>query len=93
MLGVAFSMVSAVLFGGMSVALGFCSRKSRDAEVGAFVTAFSGFCMCGAVALIGRELGWRDPAFSLLAGSARAGAARSSCSSSPCGKQARRGRR
>jgi drug/metabolite transporter (DMT)-like permease len=56
-LGVAFSIVSAVLFGSMSVALGFSVRRSRDAEVGAFVTAFSGFCVCAAVALIGREWG------------------------------------
>src|SRR5439155_16771846 len=31
--------------------------KSRDAEVGAFVTAFSGFTVCALVALIGREWG------------------------------------
>jgi drug/metabolite transporter (DMT)-like permease len=56
-LGVVLSIASALLFGGMSVSLGFAVRKSRDAEVGAFVTTFSGFCMCGAVALIGREWG------------------------------------
>ena len=57
MLGVALSILSALLFGGMSVALGFAVRKSRDAEVGAFVTAFSGFVMCALVAAIGREWG------------------------------------
>ncbi len=57
MLGVALSLVSAVLFGGMSISLGFSMRRSRDAEVGAFVTAFAGFLVCAAVALIGREWG------------------------------------
>jgi drug/metabolite transporter (DMT)-like permease len=58
-LGVALSLVSAVLFGGMSVALGFSVQKSRDAEVGAFVTAASGFFVCAVVAAIGREWGGR----------------------------------
>jgi drug/metabolite transporter (DMT)-like permease len=57
MLGVALSLVSAVLFGGMSIALGFAVRRSRDAEVGAFVTAFAGFLVCALVAAIGREWG------------------------------------
>ena len=46
-----------LLFGGMSVALGFSMRRSRDALVGAFATAFSGFCVCAVVALVGREWG------------------------------------
>jgi drug/metabolite transporter (DMT)-like permease len=46
-----------VLFGGMSVALGFSVMRSRDALVGAFATAFSGFCVCAIVALLGREWG------------------------------------
>jgi DME family drug/metabolite transporter len=41
----------------MSVALGFSMMRSRDALVGAFATAFSGFCVCAVVALIGREWG------------------------------------
>jgi drug/metabolite transporter (DMT)-like permease len=41
----------------MSVALGFSMRRSRDALVGAFATAFSGFCVCAVVALVGREWG------------------------------------
>jgi drug/metabolite transporter (DMT)-like permease len=41
----------------MSIALGFAIRRSRDAEAGAFVTAFSGFLVCAAVAAIGREWG------------------------------------
>jgi drug/metabolite transporter (DMT)-like permease len=41
----------------MSVALGFSMRRSRDALVGAFATALSGFCVCALVALIGREWG------------------------------------
>src|SRR3954447_600713 len=57
MLGVILSIASALLFGGMSIALGFSVRKSRDAEVGAFVTAFAGFSVCALVALIGREWG------------------------------------
>jgi drug/metabolite transporter (DMT)-like permease len=55
--GVALSLLSALLFGGMSVALGFSMMRSRDALVGAFATAFSGFCVCALVALIGREWG------------------------------------
>ena len=57
MLGVALALLSAMLFGGMSIALGFAVRRSRDAEVGAFVTAFAGFLMCALVAAIGREWG------------------------------------
>jgi drug/metabolite transporter (DMT)-like permease len=56
-LGVALSLLSALLFGGMSIALGFAVRRSRDAEIGAFVTASSGFVMCALVAAIGREWG------------------------------------
>jgi drug/metabolite transporter (DMT)-like permease len=55
--GVALSLASAVLFGGMSVALGFSVMRSRDALVGAFATAFSGFCVCAVVALVGHEWG------------------------------------
>jgi drug/metabolite transporter (DMT)-like permease len=55
--GVALAFASALLFGGMSVALGFSMRRSRDAMVGAFATSFSGFCVCAVVALIGREWG------------------------------------
>src|SRR5262249_1147425 len=46
-----------LLFGGMSVALGFSMRRSRDALVGAFATSLSGFCVCAVVAAIGREWG------------------------------------
>ena len=67
MLGVALSLLSAVLFGGMSIALGFSMRRSRDAEVGAFVTAFSGFVVCAAVAAVGQEWGGKVWPF-LLAG-------------------------
>jgi drug/metabolite transporter (DMT)-like permease len=56
-LGVALSLLSAALFGGMSIALAFAIRRSRDAQVGAFVTAFSGFLVCALVAAIGREWG------------------------------------
>jgi drug/metabolite transporter (DMT)-like permease len=55
--GVALSLASAVLFGGMSVALGFSVMRSRDALVGAFATAFSGLCVCAVIALVGREWG------------------------------------
>jgi drug/metabolite transporter (DMT)-like permease len=74
MLGVALSLLSAVLFGGMSIALGFSMRRSRDAEVGAFMTAFTGFLVCAAVAAIGREWGGRLWPF-LLAGLLAPGAA------------------
>jgi drug/metabolite transporter (DMT)-like permease len=72
--GVALSLLSALLFGGMSIALGFSVRRSRDAEVGAFVTAFSGFLVCAAVAAIGREWGGELWPF-LLAGLLAPGAA------------------
>jgi drug/metabolite transporter (DMT)-like permease len=55
--GVALALLSALLFGGMSIALGFSMRHSRDALVGAFATAFSGFCVCAVVALVGRKWG------------------------------------
>jgi drug/metabolite transporter (DMT)-like permease len=55
--GVALALASALLFGAMSVALGFSMRRSQDALVGAFATAFSGFCVCAVVALVGREWG------------------------------------
>ena len=74
MLGVALSLLSAVLFGGMSIALGFSMRRSRDAEVGAFVTAFSGFLVCAAIAAIGQEWGGKVWPF-LLAGLLAPGAA------------------
>ena len=57
MSGVALALASALLFGGMSVALGFSMRRSRDALVGAFATALSGFFVCAVVALVGREWG------------------------------------
>lgn len=57
MSGVALALASALLFGGMSVTLGFAMRRSRDALVGAFATALSGFCVCAVVAAIGREWG------------------------------------
>jgi drug/metabolite transporter, DME family len=74
MLGVALSLLSALLFGGMSIALGFSMRRSRDAEVGGFVTAFSGFLVCTTVAAIGREWGGNLWPF-LLAGLLAPGAA------------------
>jgi drug/metabolite transporter (DMT)-like permease len=73
-LGVALSLVSAALFGGMSIALGFAVRRSRDVELGAFVTAFAGFLVCAAVAAIGREWGGKLWPF-LLAGLLAPGAA------------------
>jgi drug/metabolite transporter (DMT)-like permease len=57
MLGVALSLLSAMLFGAMSVAVGFSLRRSRDAEVGAFTTAFAGFLVCAVVAAAGGEWG------------------------------------
>jgi drug/metabolite transporter (DMT)-like permease len=57
MSGVALALCSALLFGGMSIALGFSMMRSRDALVGAFATAASGFLVCAVVALVGREWG------------------------------------
>ncbi len=67
MLGVALALLSAVLFGGMSISLGFSMRRSRDVEVGAFVTALTGFLVCAVVAAVGREWGGKTWPF-LLAG-------------------------
>lgn len=57
MSGVALALCSALLFGGMSIALGFSMMRSRDALVGAFATSVSGFFVCAVVALVGREWG------------------------------------
>jgi drug/metabolite transporter (DMT)-like permease len=56
-LGVVLSLVSAVLFGSMSIALGFAVRRNDDAEAGAFVTAIMGFLSCAVVAAAGGEWG------------------------------------
>jgi drug/metabolite transporter (DMT)-like permease len=56
-LGVALALLSAVLFGGMSIALGFAVRRRGDAEVGALVVSGAGFLVCAAVAGAGREWG------------------------------------
>jgi drug/metabolite transporter (DMT)-like permease len=56
-LGVVLSIVSAVLFGSMSIALGFAVRRNDDAEAGAFVTAVMGFLSCAIVAVAGGEWG------------------------------------
>jgi drug/metabolite transporter (DMT)-like permease len=58
----------------MSIALGFAVRRSRDVELGAFVTAFAGFLVCAAVTAIGREWGGKLWPF-LLAGLLAPGAA------------------
>ena len=57
MLGVGLSLLSALLFGGMSISLAFAVRRSRDAEAGALVTSLAGFVVCAAVAAAGREWG------------------------------------
>jgi len=84
--GVALALASALLFGGMSVALGFSMRKSRDAMVGAFATSFSGFCVCAVVALIGREWGGELWPYALAGLLAPGALSFSSCSR--CAKQA-----
>lgn len=65
MLGVALSLLSAVLFGGMSIALGFAVRRQDDAEVGALVIGLAGFLVCAAVAATGREWGGKLWPFAL----------------------------
>ncbi len=57
MLGVGLALLSALLFGAMSISLGFAMRRSRDALVGTFATSLSGFCVCAVVALAGQEWG------------------------------------
>ena len=48
---VGLSLVSAALFGSMSVTLGFAVRRVRDPEVGALVTGLVAVGVCGAFAL------------------------------------------
>jgi len=48
---IGFALVSAALFGALSVTLGLAMRKSRDAEAGALVTALVALAVCGAIAL------------------------------------------
>jgi drug/metabolite transporter (DMT)-like permease len=56
-LGVGLAILSAVLFGAMTIALGFAVRRSRDAEVGAFSSALAGLVVCAAIAAGGQEWG------------------------------------
>jgi drug/metabolite transporter (DMT)-like permease len=57
MLGVALSLLSAVLFGAMSISFGIALRRSPDAEIGALVTTLAGFVVCASVATAGRQWG------------------------------------
>src|SRR5215831_3195515 len=51
MLGVSLALLSALLFGATSVAMGFAVRRSGDPEAGALITSLAGFVICGAVSL------------------------------------------
>jgi drug/metabolite transporter (DMT)-like permease len=51
MLGVSLALLSAVLFGATSVAMGFAVRRGGDPEAGAVITSLAGFLICGAVSL------------------------------------------
>jgi drug/metabolite transporter (DMT)-like permease len=57
MAGVLLAVCSAVLFGGMSVALGFAIRHNPDAEMGALVTGLVGLAVCAAIALATNDWG------------------------------------
>jgi uncharacterized membrane protein len=50
-LGVSLALLSALLFGATSVAMGFAVMRSGDPEAGALITSLAGFLICGAVAL------------------------------------------
>ena len=51
MTAVGLALCSAVLFGSLSVALGFAMRRAPDAEAGALVTGLVAIAVCGAFAL------------------------------------------
>ena len=73
MLAVVLALLSAALFGAMTVALRFGFRDGRpaDAEVGALVTTAAAAVVAGIAALADREgapLSLRDAAFFALAG-------------------------
>jgi drug/metabolite transporter (DMT)-like permease len=48
---IGLALISAVLFGSLSVTLGLAMRRTRDAEAGALVTAVVALAVCGAIAL------------------------------------------
>jgi len=64
---VGLALCSAVLFGGLSVALGLAMRRNRDAEMGALVTGLVAIVVCGSAAAIGADWSGRLWPF-LLAG-------------------------
>jgi drug/metabolite transporter (DMT)-like permease len=64
MAAVGLALCSAVLFGGLSVALGFALRNNRDAEMGALVTSLIAIVVCGTAAAIGSE--WRGEVWPFL---------------------------
>lgn len=66
MAAVLLACASAVLFGGMSVALGFALRQSDDADAGAFVTVSVALAVCLVASLADRWGGGKADASSLL---------------------------
>jgi drug/metabolite transporter (DMT)-like permease len=70
---VGLALVSAVLFGTMSVALRFALRRHRDPEVGALATAIVALVPCGAIAAVNGDWGGNVLPF-LLAGLSAPGA-------------------
>ena len=57
MTAVALALLSALLFGGMAVALAFSFRRSQDAEAGALVTGLVALAVTSAFALASRSWG------------------------------------
>jgi drug/metabolite transporter (DMT)-like permease len=55
MTAVGLALCSAVLFGALSVALGYAMRRCPDAEAGALVTGLVGIAVCGTIALASGE--------------------------------------
>lgn len=55
MAAVALALCSAVLFGSLSVTLGFAMHRNPDAEAGALVTGLVALGVCGSIALAGAE--------------------------------------
>ena len=69
MLAVAFALLSAFLFGAMTVALRFAFRRTEDAELGALVTTLTALAVVGLALPLDPDFGrWRDVGFFALAG-------------------------
>ena len=64
MAAIGFSLVSAALFGALSVTLGLAMRRTRDADAGAQATVLVALLVCGLTALATRS--WRGEIWPFL---------------------------